>query len=60
MPKPRVRPTMKKSSDIDDAIDHYIEPAGTADNDEEDEYKSWKRSEPVAKKGTDDAKSPIN
>jgi len=51
---------MKKSSDIDDAIDHYIEPAGTADNDEEDEYKSWKRSEPVAKKGTDDAKSPIN
>lgn len=60
LPKPCVRPTMNKSSDIDDAIDHCIEPAGTVDNNEEDEYESWKRSKPVAKKGLDDAKNPIN
>lgn len=59
LPKPRVRPTMRKSSNIDDAIDHYIEPAGTADNDEEDEYESWKRSEPVAKKGSNHANCSI-
>ena len=58
LPKPRVRPTMKKSNNIDDAIDCYINPAGAADN-EEDEYESWKRSEPVAKKGSPNANNPI-
>jgi hypothetical protein len=32
--------------------------AESADN-EEDEYEGWKRSEPVAKRGSDSAKYPI-
>jgi hypothetical protein len=52
-----VRPTVKPN-DIDDAIDCYIDPAGVTDN-EEDEYKSWKRSEPFAKRGSDSANYPI-
>jgi hypothetical protein len=57
LPKPRVRPKVKPN-DINDAIDCYIDPAGVTDN-EEDEYKSWERSEPVAKRGSDSAKYPI-
>jgi hypothetical protein len=49
---------MKRSNNIDDAIDCYIDLAGAADN-EEDKYESWKRSEPVAKKGSPNANNPI-
>jgi hypothetical protein len=57
LPKPRVRPIVK-SNDIDEAINCYIEPAGATGNDE-DEFESWKRIEPVAKKGSDSANYPI-
>jgi hypothetical protein len=57
LPKPRVRPTVKPN-DIDDAIDSSINPSGTTNN-EEDVYKSWKRSEPVALKGSPNANNPI-
>jgi hypothetical protein len=57
LPKPRVRPIVK-SNDIDEAINCYIEPAGATGNDE-DEFESWKRSKPVAKKGSDSANYPI-
>ena len=56
--RPRVRPTIKKFNDIDDAIDCCIDPSGAADN-EEDKYEDWKRREPVAKKGSLNANSPI-
>jgi hypothetical protein len=58
LPKPRIRPTKAKSNDINDAINCYIDPAGAADN-EEDEYQDWKRSEPVAKEGSAAAENPI-
>jgi hypothetical protein len=50
-------PTVKPN-DIDDAIDCYVDPAGVTDN-EEDEYESWKRSESVAKRGSDSVNYPI-
>lgn len=57
LPKPRTKPIFKPN-DIDDAIDSFIDPSGVTDN-EEDEYESWKRSEPVAAKGSDSANNPI-
>jgi hypothetical protein len=57
LPKPRIRPTVKLNN-IDDAIDSFIDPSGTTNN-EEDEYESWKRSEPVALKGSPNANNPI-
>jgi hypothetical protein len=57
LPKPRVRPTVKPN-DIDDAIDSFIDPSGTTNN-KEDEYESWKRSEPVALRGSPNANNPI-
>ena len=49
--KPRVRPTGKLNN-IDDVINSFIEPAGLTSN-KEDEYKAWKRSEPIAGQGVD-------
>jgi hypothetical protein len=57
LPKPCVRPTVKPNN-IDNAIDSFIDPSGTRNN-EEDEYESWKRSEPVALWGSPDANNPI-
>jgi hypothetical protein len=57
LPKPRVRPAVK-TNDIDEAIDSFIDPSATTNNDE-DEYESWKRSEPVALKGSLNANNPI-
>jgi hypothetical protein len=57
LPKPHVRPTVKPN-DINEAIDSFIDPSGTKNN-EEDEYESWKRSEPVALKGSPNANNAI-
>jgi hypothetical protein len=57
LPKPRARHIVR-ASDIDDAIDSMIDPAGVTDN-EEDEYKCWKRSKPVAKRDSHNAQNPI-
>jgi hypothetical protein len=57
LPKPCIRPTVKPN-DIDDAIDSFIDPSGTTNN-EEDEYESWKRSKLVALKGSPNANNPI-
>jgi hypothetical protein len=45
---------------MDDAIDSLIDPTATANDDEaEDEYDKWKRSEPRVEKGSDYARNPI-
>jgi hypothetical protein len=56
LPKPRVRPTVKPNN-IDDAINSFIDPVGL--NNEDDEYESWKRSEPVTLQGSYNANNPI-
>jgi hypothetical protein len=47
------------SSDIDNAVDSMIDPAGITDN-EEDKYKCWKRSEPIAERHSHNAQNPIH
>jgi hypothetical protein len=54
--KPCIRPTVKPNN-IDNAIGSFINPSGTTNN-EEDEYEGWKRSEPVALKGSPTQTTP--
>ncbi|KAI1665819.1 hypothetical protein L13192_09503 [Pyrenophora tritici-repentis] len=54
LPKPRLRPKVRHN-DIDDAINSFIKLVGLTEN-EEDKYKAWKRSEPIASEGVDPIK----
>lgn len=48
------------SSDIDDAINSILNPSTASSlTTDEDEFIRWKRSEPVAKRGTEHAENPI-
>jgi hypothetical protein len=57
LPRPRTRPK-KLCSDLDDAINSFIDPIAGSDQDE-DEYERWKRCEPIVGQDSPANKHPI-
>jgi hypothetical protein len=57
LPRPRTH-IRRRATNIDEAIDSIVDEGNWGD-DADDEFEQWKRCEPVAPKGSEDAKNPI-
>ena len=57
LPRPRTH-IRRRATNIDKAIDSIVDEGNWGD-DADDEFEQWKRCEPVAPKGSEDAKNPI-